>query len=59
LRINTVRYEEGVGTATDVLDAISLLTLAEKNHCKALYDLKRAHAGLLYATGVDLTLSYK
>jgi outer membrane protein len=59
LRINTVRYEEGVGTATDVLDAISLLTLAEKNLYKALYDLKRAHAGLLYATGEDLTLSYK
>jgi len=59
LRINTVRYEEGVGTATDVLDAIALLTLAEKNRFKALYDLKRAHAGLLYATGADLTLSYK
>jgi outer membrane protein len=59
LRINTVRYEEGVGTATDVLDAISLLTLAEKNHYKAAYDLKRAQAGLLYSTGTDLTLSYK
>ena len=59
LRINRVRYEEGVGTATDVLDAISLLTLAEKNHYKALYDMKRAHAGLLYATGEDLTISYK
>jgi outer membrane protein TolC len=59
MRINRVRYEEGVGTATDVLDAISLLTLAEKNHYKALYDMKRAHAGLLYAAGEDLTLSYK
>jgi outer membrane protein len=59
LRINTVRYEEGVGTATDVLDAISLLTLAEKNHYKATYDLKRAHAGLIYSMGEDLTLSYK
>jgi outer membrane protein TolC len=58
-RINGVRYEEGVGTATDVLDAISLLTLAHKNYYKALYDMKRAHAGLLYATGEDLTLAYK
>jgi outer membrane protein len=59
LRINKVRYEEGVGTATDVLDAIALLSLAEKNYYKALYDMRRAHAGLLYATGEDLTLTYK
>jgi outer membrane protein len=59
LRINKVRYEEGVGTATDVLDAISLLTLAEKNYYKALYDMRRAHAGLLYATGEDLSQTYK
>ncbi len=59
LRINKVRYEEGVGTATDVLDAISLLTVAEKNYYRALYDMRRAHAGLLYATGEDLTRAYK
>jgi outer membrane protein TolC len=59
LRINKVRYEEGVGTATDVLDAIALLSMAEKNYYKALYDMRRAHAGLLYATGDDLTLAYK
>ncbi len=59
LRIDKVRYEEGVGTATDVLDAISLLTLAERNYYKSLYDMRRAHAGLIYATGEDLTLSYK
>ncbi len=59
LRINKVRYEEGVGTATDVLDAIALLSLAEKNYYKALYDMRRAHAGLLYSTGEDLTLAYK
>jgi outer membrane protein TolC len=59
LRINKVRYEEGVGTATDVLDAIALLSMAEKNYYKALYDMRRAHAGLLYAVGEDLTLSYK
>lgn len=59
LRINVVRYKEGVGTATDELDAIALLTLAETNYYKALYDMQRAHAGLLYATGEDLTQAYK
>ncbi len=36
LRITRVRYQEGVGTATDVLDAITLRTLSETNyygHC--------------------------
>jgi outer membrane protein TolC len=55
LRINRLRYEAGLGTATDVLDAIALRTLAEKNYCKALYDLRRARAALLYAMGEDLT----
>jgi len=59
LRINKVRYEEGVGTATDVVDAIALLTMSKKNYYKALYDMRRAQAGLLYATGEDLTLTYK
>ncbi|WP_333652240.1 TolC family protein [Dissulfurispira sp.] len=30
LRINKIRHEEGIGTATDVLDAITLLTMAER-----------------------------
>lgn len=59
LRINKVRYEEGIGTATDVLDAIALLTTAETNYFRAQYDLRRAQAGLLYATGADLVEEYK
>ena len=59
LRINRVRYEEGVGTSTDVVDAITLLTTAETNYHKSGYEFKKAQAGLLYATGTDLTKEYK
>lgn len=59
LRINRVKYEEGVGTATDVLDAVTLLTTAETNYYRALYDLRKAEAGVLYATGQDLSEVYK
>jgi outer membrane protein TolC len=58
LRINKVRYEEGIGTSTDVIDAITLLTLAETNYCKSVYDLKRAQAELRYAMGLDLVSTY-
>jgi outer membrane protein len=59
LRINRVRYEEGVGTATEVLDAVTLLTIAETNFYKSLYDFKRAEAGLIYSIGKDLSEAYK
>ena len=59
LRINRVKYEEGVGTATDVLDAVTLLTVAETNYYKAAYDLSRAEAAVLYSMGVDLVEVYK
>jgi outer membrane protein TolC len=58
LRINQIRYEEGVGTSTDVIDAITLLTTAETNYCRAVYELQRARAGLQYATGLDLVSMY-
>lgn len=58
LRINRIKYEEGIGTSTDVVDAITLLTLAETNYCKALYDLRRAQAELRYATGIELVSFY-
>lgn len=58
LRINKIRYKEGIGTATDVLDAITLLTTAETNYYRAVYDFRRAQAGLMYATGSDLISSY-
>jgi outer membrane protein len=59
LRINRVRYTEGVGTATEVLDAVTLLTIAETNFYKSLYDFKRAEAGLIYSIGKDLSEAYK
>jgi outer membrane protein TolC len=59
LRINRVRYGEGVGTATEVLDAVTLLTIAETNLYKSLYDFRRAEAGLIYSIGKDLLEVYK
>jgi len=59
LKINKVRYEEGIGTATDVLDAIALLTTAETNYYRASYELRRAGAGYRYAMGLDLAAQYK
>jgi outer membrane protein TolC len=59
LRINTVKYKDGVGTATDTIDAITLLTVAETNYYKSLYDFCRSEAGLAYATGKDLLEVYK
>jgi len=58
LRINKIRYEEGIGTSTDVLDAITLLARAGTNYYRAGYELRRAHAGLLYAMGMDLVSAY-
>jgi outer membrane protein TolC len=58
LRLQRLRYREGVGTATDVLDAVTLLTTAESNSWKALYGMKRAEASLLNAAGKDLVGMY-
>jgi outer membrane protein len=59
LRLQRLRYREGVGTATDVLDAVTLLSTAESNSWKALYGLKRAEANLLYTMGRDLAVAYE
>jgi outer membrane protein TolC len=59
LRINTIRYREGAGTATDVLDAITLLTVAQTNYYRALYEFKRSEAGFAYAIGKDLAAEYR
>ncbi|TAN40093.1 MAG: TolC family protein [Nitrospirae bacterium] len=59
LRINRSRYEEGVGTATEVLDAVALLSAAETNYFKSLYDAKKAEAAVLYAVGQNLLEVYK
>lgn len=59
LRINRVKYEAGAGTATEVLDAVALLRVAETNNYKSVYDLKKAEAAVLYATGMELSEVYR
>jgi outer membrane protein TolC len=59
LRINRIKYAEGEGTATEVIDAITLLTIAETNYYRSQYELLRAEAGLMHAMGVDLGEVYR
>ncbi|HXW68175.1 MAG TPA: TolC family protein [Dissulfurispiraceae bacterium] len=59
LKINKERYREGVGTSTDVLDAITLLTTAETNACRAEYELRRADGAFMYAIGIDMAAEYR
>lgn len=58
LRINRVRYTEGVGTATEVLDAVTLLSVAETNYYRSVYDQGKAEISVLYAIGKDLLEVY-
>ncbi|MFN3739336.1 MAG: TolC family protein [Thermodesulfovibrionales bacterium] len=58
LRINRLRFEEGIGKSSDVLDAIALFTLAETNYQSARYEFLKAKAGLEYAMGKDLVAIY-
>jgi outer membrane protein len=51
LRLNEERYKEQVGTATDVIDAETLLTRTRVNYFTALYDHQMAKAQLLWAVG--------
>jgi outer membrane protein len=51
LRLNEERYKEQVGTATDVIDAETLLTRTRVNYYTALYDHQMAKAELLWAMG--------
>ncbi len=51
LRINRNRYQERIGTATDVLDAQTLLTQARTEYYRAVYDHRIAAARLRKALG--------
>jgi len=51
LRLNEERYREQVGTATNVIDAETLLTRTRVNYWTALYDHQMAKADLLWAMG--------
>lgn len=50
-RINRERYQERVGTATEVLDAQTLLTQTKTDHYRALFDYQVAAARLKRAIG--------
>ena len=58
LRLHKLRFKEGVGTTTDVLDAVTLLSTAESNLWRATYAMQRAEANLLYSMGKDLVTAY-
>lgn len=51
--------DEGVGTATEVIDAVTLLTTAEANYIRSVYDYRKAEAATHYAAGEDLLQAYK
>lgn len=51
LRINRERYQERVGTATEVLDAQTLLTQTRADYYRALFDRQVAAARLKRALG--------
>jgi len=58
LRLERLRYSEGVGTSTEVLDAVSLLTTAEQNLLDARYDVTDAEALLDFSVGKDLVTTW-
>lgn len=58
LRLQQLRYEEGVGTATDVLDAVALRSTAVSNYWNSLYSMRRAEAELHFSVGGDLFRVY-
>lgn len=52
-RIAQVKYNEGIATNTEVIDAQSALIEAESNHLNALYDYNTNYAALLKAMSVQ------
>ena len=53
-RIAVIRYQAGVGTNTDVIDASVALTQAKNNYIQALYDYNTYRALLEQAMGVPV-----
>ena len=52
-RIAQVKYNEGMATNTEVIDAQSALIEAETNHLNALYNYNINRAALIKAMGID------
>ena len=53
-KIAQIRYQAGVGTNTDVIDASVSLTNAKNNYIQALYDYNTSRAELEQAMGVPV-----
>lgn len=53
-RIESLKYEMGKGSLTDVLDAQAAQLLAETNYCRACVDYHTAMARLRLATGENI-----
>lgn len=53
LKVETLKYDTGAGTGTDVIDAQTALLRAETDHCQALFDREIAFACLKKAIGED------
>ena len=51
-RIAQVKYNEGIATNIEVIDAQSALIEAETNHLNALYDYNTSRAALIKAMGL-------
>jgi len=51
-RVAQVKYNEGIATNTEVIDAQGTLIEAETNHLNALYDYNINHAALVKAMGI-------
>lgn len=58
-RIAQLRYQAGVGTNTDVMDASVALTQAKTNYLQALYDYNTSKTDLKTAIGEPMTLPVK
>jgi len=50
-RVNQIRYQEQLGTASDVLDAQDLLTTTQKDYISSMTDYLTSLATLNYVTG--------
>lgn len=58
-RIAQLRYQAGVGTNTDVMDASVALTQAKTNYLQALYDYNTSRTDLRTAIGEPMTFPVK
>lgn len=58
LRVQELRFKEGIGTNTDVLDAITLLNKIETDYWNSVYEIKISLARFIYCVGLDLVSVY-